>query len=70
MLWTNELTGSPTWTEQPLTVVKVSGRLIVIDGNHRLQAALNIGYKGDIPFNTISVEQSGYSLRELLMFIR
>ena len=67
--WASELTGHHTWTEAPLRAVNVGGRLVVIDGNHRLQAALSFGFKGSIPYIPVSVENSGYSLRELFMFL-
>lgn len=56
---------APVWPHRPLLVVKVDGKYVVINGNHRYEAAKAADFKGDIPFKEIPVEESGYTIEQL-----
>jgi hypothetical protein len=67
---TKEWVGVEVWPHSPITVVRVDGKNIIINGHHRYQAAISFGYSGDIPFEAIPIEDSPYSMEEILTFLQ
>lgn len=62
--------GKGVWPHKPIRVVNVNGQRLVIDGHHRLEAARKIGFTGNIPYQSIPVSESGYTLEQLKVFIK
>jgi hypothetical protein len=57
------------WPWKAIRVVQVDGKNIILDGAHRYQAALEFGYKGDVPLEIVPVEESGYTITQLRGFL-
>jgi len=53
------------WPHEPIQIVWVDGKKVILDGHHRIKAAEKAGYTGDIPYTAIDVEDSGYTLEQL-----
>lgn len=50
---------------QPIKVVQAKGKTFILNGHHRIEAAIKMGYEGSIPFQRIPASQisqhSGFS---------
>jgi hypothetical protein len=56
---------------QPIKVVQAEGKTFILNGHHRIEAAIKMGYEGSIPYQRIPASQisqhSGFSnISELL----
>ncbi|WP_294281696.1 hypothetical protein [uncultured Chryseobacterium sp.] len=50
---------------QPIKVVEAEGKTFILNGHHRIEAAIKIGYKGKIPYQKIPASQ--ISIRDLII---
>jgi len=62
--------GKGAWPHKPLRVVDVDGKKIILDGHHRYEAAKSAGFSGKIPYQSVPVSESGYTLEQLKGFIK
>jgi RHS repeat-associated protein len=69
--WIREKNGGVDrdWPFAPLRAVEVDGKKVLLDGHHRYEAAQKAGYTGNIPYETVPVEESGYTLEKLRTFL-
>lgn len=57
---------------EPINVVKANGKTFILDGHHRIEAAIRMGYEGMIPYRSVPANQvhlysNGFkSLEEIL----
>ncbi|MNE55368.1 hypothetical protein D3C80_1501980 [compost metagenome] len=65
-----EWIGSPVWPHKPLRIVEVDGKKIILDGHHRYEAGLKAKFTGLVPFVSVPIRQSGYTIEELKDFIK
>jgi len=52
--------GNSEWIFNEIEVVNVEGTLFIVDGHHRVEAALEAGYQGSIPFRVIDLKDTGF----------